>query len=219
MNARSRKPNSRLPAGATILLLVASISFVAGLVVANQWGGRQLASTPAGTAAQAASLTRTRGEAVSLQTQVAQLRSRADQLQRLAAAARTAVPQAVGSHSYVATFQLDRYSYAVFLAWDESSGFLRNGRLLTTDNYRHRGAKSFRISGLDNSGSIGFTARDGMVGFTFSGSVATDGTITVSGLPWYVFDGFVGGTSTQKLHPGSEHDYKAAVSSLPPSGA
>jgi hypothetical protein len=188
-----------------LFLAVAAIGLAAALVlVVRANDGRNASAQPT---------------VAALRTEVAQQQRTIEQLQGLVAAQQTPGNQANGPRSYLASFQIDKYSYVLYVEWDESDGFVRNGRLLTTDNYIRRGAKAYQLSGIDNHGSFGFTAQDQAVTITFSGKAASDGTVTLTGLPWNVFYGFVGGTFTQTLHPGTLQDYDTAVANLagPPS--
>ena len=153
------------------------------------------------------------------QTRVSQLQITVAGLQNKPTAQRTPQLQSDGTHSYIATFQIGRYSYVLFMQWDESGGFMHGGQLLTADNYTPRAALQFTITGVDNGGSYGFTATSGSAVTTFTGAVRADGDFSVTGLPWSFFRGFVGGTFSQTLHPGTMQDYRSAVSNLgsPPS--
>ncbi len=151
---------------------------------------------------------------VVLRTEIAQQQHSIEHLQSIVGEAKTPIYQADGQHSYVAAFQIDKYSYVLYLQWVESNGFIHDGQLLTTDNYVRKGSRSFQFSGIDNNGRFGFTGSDKRVTMTFSGTTNSNGTFTVIGLPWYVFYGFVGGTFTQTLHPGTLQDYNADVANL-----
>jgi hypothetical protein len=146
---------------------------------------------------------------------VAALRTEVAQLQETIAAQRTPGRQASGSQGYIATVQIDKYSYVLYFEWTESDGFVRDGRLFTTDNYARNASKVLQITGTDNRGSYGFTGHDQGTTFTFTGKANADGTFTVTSVPWSVFYGFVGGTFTQTLHPATRDDYDAAVRAMP----
>ena len=136
------------------------------------------------------------------------------QLQRTATASKTPVSGADGRHNYTASFQIDRYTYVLYMQWDESSGFIHDGQLRTDDNYAAKAARSFRFTGVDNGGSYGFTGSDSGATMIFTGTTNKDGTFAVAGLPWSIFSGFLGGTFTQTLHSGSLADYTAAAANL-----
>lgn len=148
------------------------------------------------------------------QTVIVQQQSRIAQLESTVTAQKTPVYSSDGPHSYIATFQLGRYSYVLFTQWNESNGFVQNGSMRTADNYGARSPKSFTISGVDNNRSYGFTATNGSQTITFTGSANHDGTFTLNGLPWSVFEGFVGGTFSQTLHPGTMQQFTADVGNL-----
>jgi hypothetical protein len=148
------------------------------------------------------------------QTRVAQVQLTVARLERQPTAQRTAAATGNGNHAYIATFQIGRYSYVLSMQWDESGGFIHGGHLLTADNYTPRAARQFGLTGVDNGGSYGFTATAGSEVTTFTGSAHSDGTFSITGLPWSFFRGFIGGTFNQMLHPGSMQDYSEAVSNL-----
>ena len=136
------------------------------------------------------------------------------QLQRTATASRTPVSGADGRHTYTASFQIDRYTYVLYMQWDESNGFIHDGQLRTDDNAAAKSAQSFRFTGVDNGGSYGFTGGDRGATMIFTGTANRDGTFAVAGLPWSVFSGFLGGTFTQTLHSGTLADFNAAAANL-----
>ena len=136
------------------------------------------------------------------------------QLQRAATASRTSVSGADGRHTYTASFQIDRYTYVLYMQWDESSGFIHDGQLRTDDNSAANSARSFRFTGVDNGGSYGFTGGNSGATMIFTGTANRDGTFAVAGLPWSVFTGFLGGTFTQMLHSGTMADFNAAAANL-----
>ena len=155
-----------------------------------------------------------RSQVLAQQTKIAQQQHTIAQLQHVASAIPTPGYQANGQHGYIASFQIDTYTYVLYMDWVESSGFIHNGRLLTADNYGRNASKSFQFTGVDNNGTFGFTGTDHHVTITFSGTANSNGTFTVTGLPWNVFTGFVGGTFFQTLHAGTLQDYNTAVANL-----
>ncbi|HWE63181.1 MAG TPA: hypothetical protein VHB98_15815 [Chloroflexota bacterium] len=148
------------------------------------------------------------------QQRIAQQQQRIAQLQRLVGATQTPTYQANGPHSYIVLFQVDRYSCILYLEWVESNGIIRNGRLLTADNYARKASQSFHFTGVDNNGRFSFTGSGQGLTLTFTGTRNSNGTFTVTGMPWYVFYGFTGGTFSQTLHPATLAQYNAAVASL-----
>ena len=197
-----------------LFLIATVLALVGALLLVMRANNHQTASVPATVAALRTEVAGLREQAVARQTEIAQQQHRIEQLQRIVAAQQTPIYQANGPHSYIALFQIDKYSYILYLQWDESNGFIRNGRILTADNYVRKGSRSFQFNGIDNHGRFGFTGSDHGVTMTFTGAVNSDGSFTVTGLPWYVFYGFVGGTFTQTLHPGTLQDYNADVANL-----
>jgi hypothetical protein len=154
-------------------------------------------------------------QAIAQNTEIARLQQRIVQLQQPAAIlTQTPLNQANGPHSYLASFQVGMYTYVIFLQWTETSGFIHNGRLLTTDNYALKASESLRFDGVNNNGSYGFTTSSQGETTTFTGKANSDGTFTVIGLPWNVFRGFIGGTFSQTLHVATLTDYNAAVANL-----
>ncbi len=154
-------------------------------------------------------------QAVARNTEIAGLRTRIAQLQSTAAAAsRTPVNPANGPHSFLTFFQVNKYTYVMFMSWVEESGFIHHGKLLTTDNYAPKASKSLQFTGINNNGSYSFTTTLQGISTTFTGKMNSDGSLTVNGLPWNVFSGFVGGTFTQTLHAASMRDYNTAVANL-----
>jgi hypothetical protein len=193
---RRRSPFAAL----SFFLLIAVLALGAALVLLAHDNSHQTTSTQA--------------TVVALKTEIAAQQHTIEQLQGIVVAERTPTYRADGLHSYVAAFQIDKYSYVLYLEWVESSGFIHNGRLLTTDNYGRKASKSFQFSGVDNNGSFGFTARVNGATITFSGTAHDNRTFTVSGLPWSVFNGFVGGTFSQTLHAGTLQEYNTDVANL-----
>ena len=165
-------------------------------------------------ASQQAQLAGRATEVARQQDQIARQQRLIAQLQRTATASRTPVSGSDGLHTYTASFQIDRYTYVLYMQWDESSGFIHDGQIRTDDNYAAKAARSFRFTGVDNGGSYGFTGSDSGASMIFTGTANKDGTFAVAGLPWSVFSGFLGGTFTQTLHPGSLADYTAAAANL-----
>ena len=102
----------------------------------------------------------------------------------------------------------------LYLDWTETSGFIRDGRLLAADNYGAKNTRSFQFNGVDNSGSFGFTGTGALAATTFTGTRNANGTLTLSGLPWSVFAGFVGDMPAQTLHLSSMNEYNGAVTSM-----
>lgn len=154
--------------------------------------------------------------AAALSTEVAQQQRRIAQLQTPDATSQASPVPQTGSHTYLAAFQIDNYGYVIFMEWTESNGFVRNGRLLTADNYASNATKAYQLGGIDNAGSFGFTAQDAAGTIPFTGKANGDGTLTITGLPWYVFKGFMGGTLTQTLHAATLQAFNAAVTNLAP---
>jgi hypothetical protein len=145
---------------------------------------------------------------VALRTQVAQVQSNP------AAASRTPVNPANGPHSYLTFFQVNKYTYVLYMSWVEASGFLHDGRLLTTDNYAAKASESLRFTGINNNGSYSFSMSLQGIATTITGKMNSDHSLTVNGVPWNIFSGFIGGTFTQTLHPARMQDYTTAVANL-----
>jgi hypothetical protein len=195
------------------LLLVIAV-LVAALLLVARTKDQQVVTVQATVAALKTAVTGQQAQVAAGETEIVQQQQKINQLQRNIVVTQTPVSQANGSYNYVASFQIDKYSYILYLQWTESSGFIHNGRLLTTDNYIRKGSKAFQFSGVDNNGSYGFTGTDSHMTMTFSGITNASGTFTVTGLPWYVFYGFGGGIFSETLHPGMLQDYNAAVANI-----
>jgi hypothetical protein len=148
------------------------------------------------------------------QTVVAQQQRAIAQLQSTVAVRQTPVYVTTGARSYLASFQLGTYSYVLYVHWTESQGFIRDGHLLAVSSYAPKKTQSFQIYGLDNNGSFGFTLSARGAPITFTGTANSNGTLTLTNLPWSIFSGFVGGTFTQTLHPGTQQDYTTALANL-----
>jgi hypothetical protein len=148
------------------------------------------------------------------QTEIVRQQQRIDQLQKLVAAAQTPTYQANGPHSYIVLFQVDSYSCILYAEWVESNGIIRDGHLLTADNYAQKASRSFQFAGVDNAGNFGLTGSGQGVTLTFTGKVKSDHTFMLSNLPWYIFTGFTGGTFSKTLHPSTLQEYNAAVANL-----
>jgi hypothetical protein len=150
------------------------------------------------------------------QTAIARQQQTIAQLQK-AATAQPTPSSDNGTRSYLAKFldSSNKLTFVLYMDWTESNGFIKNGRLLTANDYQAKSERSFQFSGVDNSGSIGFTGTGAASAMTFTGTRNSDGTLTVSGLPWSVFAGIVGGTMpAQTLHQSDINLYNAAVASL-----
>lgn len=207
----------RQPAPLAILslfLLMAALALAAALVLQVRAGRPQGTPAQSTVLALQTALAGERAQAAAQRTEIAGLRSAIARLQR--GATQTPVSGSNGRRVYVVSFQLDKYSYILYMEWVESNGFVRGGRLLTADNSVPSGQRSFTFTGLDNNGSYGFTGTDGHTSMTFTGTANGTGTFTVSGLPWSVFSGFVGGTFSQTLHPGTLDEFTASVANLAP---
>ena len=213
-----RTPNSRPRRGPQRIAVLAAVLIVAALAIAfllmNRTDAHQSSTVPATIAALRTALTGQQQQVAAQKTEIAVQQHRIAQLQTVVPVQKTPANPADGAHSYIASFQLDTYSYVLYLQWTESNGFIRAGQLRTADNYAHKAVKSLQFTGVDDNGSIGFTGADGKTTLTFTGTLQSTGTITVTGLPWSLFEGFVGGTFTQTLHPGTLQDFNAAVASM-----
>lgn len=217
--ARHRTSLSRRRVGPALLfafLLVVVLVLAAALVLTPRANDRQTTSGQATVVGLRTEVAGLRRQAAVQETAIAQQQRRIDQLQRLVAAAQTPTYQANGAHSYIVLFQVDTYSCILYLEWVESNGIMRNGRLLTADNYARKGSKSFHFTGVDNNGRFGFTMSGQGPAITFTGTRNTNGTLTVTGLPWSIFYGFTGGTFNQTLHPATLQQYNAAAANLSP---
>lgn len=197
-------------------LLVVVLVLAAALVLTPRATNRPTSTGQAAVVALKTEVAALRQQAAARQTEIAQQRRRIDQLQRLVAAAQTPTYQANGPHSYIVLFQVDTYSCILYLEWVESNGIIRNGRLLTADNYARNGSKSFHFAGVDNNGRLSFTGNGQGLTLTFTGMRNANGAFTVSDLPWYVFYGFTGGTFRQTLHAATLEQYNAAAANLSP---
>jgi hypothetical protein len=219
--ATRRRGSSLAPLGIVALVVVVIIVAVIVYVMRSHAGSNQSDNQQAATAQATVAALRTvvadqQAHAIAQQTQIAQLQHTIVELQQqpIAASTQTPLNQSNGPHSYLASFQQDKYTYVIFLQWTESAGFIRNGHLRTTDNYAPKASESLQFDGVNNNGSYGFTSNVRGATTTFTGKANTDGTFTVIGLPWSVFSGFIGGTFTETLHTATLQDYNVAVANL-----
>lgn len=109
----------------------------------------------------------------------------------------------------------------LYLQWVESNGSIYNGQLLTTDKdgYNNSPAtNSLQFNGVDNNGSLSFTASGSGYNLPFSGTANSDGTLTVN-MPWSIFAGYAlnGNTFSDTLQVGTVQDYNTDVSNMPTS--
>ncbi|MGH2344015.1 MAG: hypothetical protein ACRDG4_02235 [Chloroflexota bacterium] len=213
--ARRRAPIVLL--GSVVVLVVVVI--VVFLLISRTGSGQADSRLVAAARATAASLTTVvagqQEQAVARNTEIVGLQTRIAQLQSAAAApSRTPVNPANGPHGFLTFFQVNKYTYVMYMAWVEANGFIHHGRLLTTDNYAPKASKSLQFTGINNNGSYSFTTALQGVSTTFTGKMNSDRSFTVNGLPWNVFSGFIGGTFTQTLHTANMQDYNTAVANL-----
>ncbi len=198
-----------------IVLTVVTIGLAFALVQSMRSnGGHQANATDGSVAALTTQVAREGQLVVAAQTVEARQQQIIEQLQRAATAQPTPSSSDNGARSYLASFLIDKYSYVLYMDWTETNGFIKQGRILTADNYQAHSAKSFQFSGLDNSGSYGFTGTGSSSSMSFTGIRNDNGTLTVSGLPWSIFTGFLGGTFSQTLHPSSVSEFNSAVANL-----
>ncbi len=213
---RSIGPRQTPPLGAVcVLLSVLSVALAIGLVLAiRSNGGHQANATDTTVAGLRTELARAQHVAATERTEVASQQQTIERLRKAATAQQTPSSPDNGARRYLASFLIDKYSYVLYFDWVETNGFIHDGRMLTADNYGAGSPKSFQFSGVDNNGSYGFTGTGGSAAMTFTGTRNGDGTLTISGLPWSVFSGFVGGTFSQRLHASSMDEYNTALANL-----
>lgn len=224
--SRNRRPAQRRPALTLQRLCIVLVIVCVGLAIAlvhevQSNGSHPTADAMSGTvAALRTEVARDQRLVATGQTAVARQQQIIENLQR-AATAQPSPTLSTGSEngprSYLASFLSNKISYVIYMDWTETNGFIKNGRMLTADNYGppDKSRSSFQFSGVDNSGSYGFTGSGSATSMTFTATRNDDGSLSVRGLPWSVFYGIVGvSTFSQTLHPSSVSLYNAAVSSL-----
>ncbi len=212
---RQRAPVVLLGSGAILVVVVVVVILLISRTGSGQADSGQVAAARATAAALATVVADQQEQSVAQTTEIAGLRTQVAQLQRTSVpASQTPINPANGPHSYLTFFQVNKYTYVMYMSWVETSGFIQDGKLLTTDNYAAKAAESLQFTGINNNGGYTFTTTLQGASTTYTGKMNSDRSFTVNGLPWKVFSGFVGGTFTQTLHPASMQDYNAAVANL-----
>jgi hypothetical protein len=200
---------------AALVMVVAVVVLLISRTGSGQADNGQVAAARATAASLLTVVAAQREQAVAQNTEIVALRTQVAQVQSSpAAASRTPVNPANGPHSYLTFFQVNKYTYVMYMSWVEASGFLRDGRLLTTDNYTSKASKSFSFTGINNNGNYSFSMSLQGLTTTITGKMNSDHSLTVNGVPWSIFSAFIGGTFTQTLHPASMQDYTTAVANL-----